>query len=67
MGLVMLGTASQTALEEMLRYAQETQHEKIIRALGIGMSLLFVGLQEEADWLIERLCSDKVSFSIEYY
>ncbi|CAG8718005.1 12836_t:CDS:2, partial [Racocetra fulgida] len=35
MGLVMLGTASKKAIEEMLQYAHETQHEKIIRGLAI--------------------------------
>ena len=31
MGLIMLGTGNQEAIDEMLRYAKETQHEKIIR------------------------------------
>ena len=34
MGLVYLGTGSAQATEEMLQYAQETQHEKIIRGLA---------------------------------
>jgi 26S proteasome regulatory subunit N2 len=35
MGLIMLGTGDTEALDEMLKYAQETQHEKIIRGLAI--------------------------------
>lgn len=61
MGLVMLGTASEKVLEEMLQYAHETQHEKIIRGLAIGISFLMFGKEEEADPLIERLLADVVS------
>jgi 26S proteasome regulatory subunit N2 len=60
MGLVMLGTASQKAIDEMLMYAHETQHEKIIRGLAVGLSFLMYGKQEEADGLIETLTTDKV-------
>lgn len=59
MGLVMLGTASTKAVDEMLQYAHETQHEKIIRGLAVGISLLVFGKQEEADGLIDTLMSDK--------
>lgn len=60
MGLVMLGTGSQKALDEMLQYAHETQHEKIIRGLAVGISLLMYGKQEEADACIDTLMADKV-------
>lgn len=60
MGLVMLGTASEKALDEMLQYAHETQHEKIIRGLAIGISFLMFGKEEEADGLIETLLGDAV-------
>ena len=59
-GLVMLGTGSQKALDEMLQYAHETQHEKIIRGLAVGISLLMYGKQEEADQCIDTLMTDKV-------
>lgn len=61
MGLVMLGTGSEKALDEMLQYAHETQHEKIIRGLAIGISFLMYGKEEEADGLIETLLGDAVS------
>lgn len=61
MGLVMLGTASEKALDEMLQYAHETQHEKIIRGLAIGISFLMYGKGEDADGLIETLLGDAVS------
>lgn len=60
MGLVMLGTASSQAIDEMLQYAHETQHEKIIRGLAIGMSMIMYGKEEQADTLIQELVNDKV-------
>ncbi|KAK3822340.1 MAG: armadillo-type protein [Linnemannia gamsii] len=59
MGMVMLGTASEKALDEMLQYAHETQHEKIIRGLAVGVSLVMYGKEDAADALIERLSADK--------
>ncbi|CAB4395122.1 uncharacterized protein OCT59_026377 [Rhizophagus irregularis] len=59
MGLVMLGTASKKAIREMLQYAHETQHEKIIRGLAIGISLIMYGKEEAADALVEQLTLDK--------
>ncbi|XP_060078648.1 26S proteasome non-ATPase regulatory subunit 1-like [Ylistrum balloti] len=59
MGLVMLGTKSATAIGDMVAYAKETQHEKILRGLAVGISLTMYGRLEEADTLIESLCRDK--------
>jgi len=59
MGLVMLGSASQTAVNDLLTYAHETQHEKIIRGLAVGLSLVMYGREEEADTLVEQLLLDK--------
>lgn len=59
MGLIMLGTGSERAVEEMLTYAHETQHEKIIRGLSIGLALLFYGREEKADTMIDTLMSEK--------
>jgi 26S proteasome regulatory subunit N2 len=43
---------------EMLTYAHDTQHEKIIRGLAIGCALVMYGREEEADPMIEQLCQD---------
>ncbi|KAI8802866.1 armadillo-type protein [Cladochytrium replicatum] len=59
MGLVMLGTSSSKAIDEMLQYAHDTQHEKIIRGLAVGISMIMYGREETADALIEQLLSDK--------
>lgn len=59
MGLVMLGTKQSTAIEDMVAYAKETQHEKILRGLALGIALTMYGRLEEADALIDSLCLDK--------
>lgn len=61
MGLVMLGTASEKALEEMISYARETQHEKIIRSLAVGIAFVMYGQREKADEVILGLMEEKVS------
>lgn len=58
MGLVMLGTGNMRALEDMIQYAHDTQHEKIIRGLAVGMALIMYGRQEGADELINGLLGD---------
>jgi 26S proteasome regulatory subunit N2 len=58
MGLIMLGTGNHKALEDMIQYAHETQHEKIVRGLALGMALIMFGRQEGADELIEGLLND---------
>ncbi|KAK8684929.1 hypothetical protein V6N13_040943 [Hibiscus sabdariffa] len=58
MGLLMVGTATEKA-SEMLAYAHETQHEKIIRGLALGIALTVYGREEEADTLIEQMTRDQ--------
>jgi 26S proteasome regulatory subunit N2 len=58
MGLIMLGTGNMKALEDMIQYAHETQHEKIVRGLAMGMALIMYGRQEGADELINGLLGD---------
>ena len=53
MGMVMLGSADERCIEEMLTHANDSQHEKIIRALSISLALLMQGREEQADGLIE--------------
>ncbi|PFH50780.1 hypothetical protein AMATHDRAFT_60431 [Amanita thiersii Skay4041] len=59
MGLIMLGTAAEEPVREMLSYTRETQHEKIIRGLAVGIAFLFYGRQEEASDTIDLLLSEK--------
>jgi 26S proteasome regulatory subunit N2 len=58
-GLVMLGTNSVQTLQDMLAYAQETQHEKILRGLALGIALCMYGRLEESKTLVETLMHDK--------
>ena len=53
MGLVMLGSANEGAIEEMLTHANDSKHEKIIRSLSISLALLMYGREDNADGLIE--------------
>lgn len=59
MGLTFLGSGNPKAIDEMTLYAHETQHEKIIRGLAIGLALLMYNLEEQADPLIQQLLLDK--------
>ncbi|KAG6078844.1 hypothetical protein E4U30_000946 [Claviceps sp. LM220 group G6] len=58
MGLIMLGTGNVKALEDMINYAHETTHERIVRGVALGMALIMFGRQEGADVLIEGLLND---------
>lgn len=42
-----------------LQYAQETQHEKILRGLAVGIAFTMYARLEEADPLITSLSTDK--------
>lgn len=53
LGMVMLGSADETAIEEMITHANDSKHEKIIRALSISLALIMYGKEESADTLIE--------------
>ncbi|VEN49405.1 unnamed protein product [Callosobruchus maculatus] len=59
MGMVMLGSKNAAAIEDMVAYAQESQHEKILRGLSVGIAFTVYGRLEEADDLVERLSKDK--------
>ncbi|CAH2005411.1 unnamed protein product [Acanthoscelides obtectus] len=59
MGMVMLGSKNASAIEDMVAYAQESQHEKILRGLSVGIAFTVYGRLEEADELVDRLSKDK--------
>ena len=58
MGLVMLGSGNNKVLSDMIQHAHDTQHEKIVRGLAVGMALIMYGRQEGADELIQGLLND---------
>eukprot|EP00816_Leptocylindrus_hargravesii_P007844 CAMPEP_0196824882 /NCGR_PEP_ID=MMETSP1362-20130617/92736_1 /TAXON_ID=163516 /ORGANISM="Leptocylindrus danicus, Strain CCMP1856" /LENGTH=1155 /DNA_ID=CAMNT_0042205235 /DNA_START=13 /DNA_END=3479 /DNA_ORIENTATION=- len=56
LGLILCGHAGATTtaemkeyMEELQNYAQETQHEKIIRGIALGLALMHYGLEEQSD------------------
>ncbi|KAJ1816215.1 proteasome regulatory particle base subunit, partial [Coemansia sp. RSA 2599] len=59
LGMVMMGTNHEATLKDMLLYAKETVHEKIIRALSTGIGLVMFGRKQEADPLVERLLEEE--------
>lgn len=60
MGLVMLGSGNTEAINDMFTYAQETQHENIIRGLAIGIALLNYGQEDKALWIIDKLLAQEI-------
>jgi 26S proteasome regulatory subunit N2 len=46
-------------VSELKNYAHETQHEKIIRGISIGLALMQYGQEENADAFIEDMRSDR--------
>jgi 26S proteasome regulatory subunit N2 len=62
-GLLFLGRGSAdtagVAVQELLSYAHETKHEKIIRGVSLGVALIMYGQENEADTVIEQMVRDK--------
>lgn len=58
-GLVKLGTCDHAVINEMITYARDTQHEKILRGLAMGIAMCLYGRLEEADQFINELSQDK--------
>lgn len=58
MGLVLLGSGNVSALKDMINYAQDTEHDKTVRGLALGMALIMYARQEAADDLINGLLDD---------
>ena len=48
-GLIMAGTNSASVFSELLDYAKETTHEKIIRSISLAMAAVCFGQEDAAD------------------
>lgn len=65
MGMVLVGTGRNHTpdvalmVEELKSYAHETQHEKIIRGIAMGLALMCYGQEEQADAAIEEMRADR--------
>ena len=58
MGLILLGSGDVKALEDMIAYAHETERDKTVRGIALGIALIMYGRQEDADELISALLDD---------
>eukprot|EP01041_Mallomonas_annulata_P003308 gene3308-6550_t len=62
-GMLLLGLSdsniAQGAIADLLNYAHDTSHEKIIRALALAIAFMVYGKEESADGLIEQLARDR--------
>ncbi|CAD7700777.1 unnamed protein product, partial [Ostreobium quekettii] len=58
LGLLQVGSATEKTTE-MLAYAHDTQHEKIIRGIALGLALIMYGREEGAETLIEQMTRDQ--------
>lgn len=58
-GLVMVGSIDIGLVEELLQYARETQHEKIIRGISLAIALIMYGSMDKAETVIEAMMNDK--------
>ena len=58
MGLILLGTMDASSVEEMLTYARETQHKKIIWGLAISVDSYTTGIRrkrmERSSYCLQR-------------
>mmetsp|Transcript_28178 Transcript_28178/g.87184 ORF Transcript_28178/g.87184 Transcript_28178/m.87184 type:complete len:682 (-) Transcript_28178:2-2047(-) len=63
-GLLLAGHGTQTqlsrsAISELLSYAHETTHEKIIRSTVLSLAIILFGQEQLAEPIIEELCHDR--------
>lgn len=57
-GLVMAGSGNETVIRDLISYAHETQHEKIIRSCAVALALIVFECEESADNLITQMTLD---------
>jgi 26S proteasome regulatory subunit N2 len=62
-GLLLLGQShtdvAQNSIPDLLNYAHDTEHEKIIRGLALSIAMMVYGKEESADVIIEQLARDR--------
>ncbi|KAI0563387.1 26S proteasome regulatory subunit RPN2 [Gracilaria domingensis] len=58
MGLIALGSGSEDVCNEMYAYAVETEHQKIIRGLALGIALVCYGREDDAMPMIRKMLAE---------
>ncbi|KAK2198375.1 bifunctional Kelch-type beta propeller/Calcineurin-like phosphoesterase domain [Babesia duncani] len=54
-GMLMVGTNNQTVLEDLYKFMNETEHEKITRACGVAIAMVLMNAGKEAMGTIAKL------------
>ena len=57
-GLVMAGSGNDAVVKDLLAYAHETQHEKIVRACAVALALVMFEQEQAADATIAQMVND---------
>ena len=57
-GLVMAGSGHEGVVRDLLAYAHETQHEKIVRACAVALALVMFEQEQAADTVIAQMVND---------
>lgn len=57
-GLVMAGSGDEGVVRDLLAYAHETQHEKIVRACSVALALVMLEQEQNADATIAQMVHD---------
>lgn len=57
MGMVMLGSGytNKNVVDEMVEFANKTEHEKIMRGISMGLAFVMYGTEEASDQLVDML------------
>eukprot|EP00178_Gracilaria_changii_P017261 TRINITY_DN4934_c0_g1_i1.p1 TRINITY_DN4934_c0_g1~~TRINITY_DN4934_c0_g1_i1.p1 ORF type:complete len:1095 (-),score=205.03 TRINITY_DN4934_c0_g1_i1:3303-6587(-) len=58
MGLIALGSGSEDVCNEMYAYAIETEHQKIIRGLALGIALVCYRREDDAMPMIKKMLAE---------
>jgi 26S proteasome regulatory subunit N2 len=57
-GLIMLGCGQSQLLEDLMEFAKECAHEKVVRGVAMGMAMMVFGCEEDAETLIEQMARE---------
>lgn len=59
MGMIMLGSGACDEMNEMLAYANNTEHEKIIRGTSMGLAFMMYGCEDKCETLVHTLLESR--------
>ena len=59
LGMVMLGSGSQETIDEMIRICENTEHEKIMRGIAMGLGFVLYGCGARANDTIQRMLDSR--------